>query len=494
MRVFGGVLGVAVGLLVVVVLSSIATASTSGPAVSAAQSKPLGPFYNATFTETGLPSGTNWSVHVSYVGCACDGVHTTVSSTTSTIVIPITNGTYRYTALRVPGYYVVGSASGEVNVSGAPVGPIAFTFRPVVTYTVEFTETGLVSGTLWTVTVRGNGTGQLRALEDLTDSSTGSEMNFTLPNASYHYVASPVPGSFFFKGSNHGTFVVAGASPSPIQVTFVTPPTYALSFVETGLPTGTNWSVAVGGWGGVPIHETASSTSTTITFMLPNGSYRYVIAEVLGFVVNGSAFGKVSVTNAAVTVDVTFLALHKGAFYPVAFGENGLASGTHWAVTVWATHTFGHSRSETQSGNTTTLFFLLQNGTYRYVAHNVRGYTITAGGAGTFTIAGSSPSTIVVNYTVVPTYTMTFTETGLPGGTAWAVLVRSSSAGSTVYPIHIVQASNTTTMTFTIPNGSYCYRLYPVPGFRLTSGTAAGSFNVTGASPAGISFGFTAKG
>jgi len=493
MRVLAGALGLVIGLTVVLVLSSVAGASPASSGASPATAKHLGPYYNSTFTETGLPSGTNWSVHVSYVGCGCDGVRTTVYSTTPTIIIPVTNGTYNYNAIKVPGYFVNGSAHGQFNVSGAAVAPIAFHFDPILPYTVTFTETGLPALSLWTVTTTGNGPGQERAAEDQTLSSTGSSLNFTLPNATYHYVVSPVTGSFFVDHSNVGKFVVSGASPPPIAVTFTTPATYALTFTESGLPSGTNWSVRISGFSGVPIHETASSTTSTVSFTLPNGTFHYVIAEVLGFAINGSTTGSATISGAAANVNVPFLQLAQGAFYPVAFGENGLPSGAHWAVTIVATHTFGHSRSETQSGHTSTIFFLLQNGTYRYYAHNVQGYTISAGGTGAFSILGASPSTIVVNYTAIPTYTATFNETGLPSGTAWSLLVRSTNGHSTPWYIHIVGSSNSTTMKFTLPSGGYCYRLYPVSGFKLTSGVYAGSFNVTGAPPATITFGFTAK-
>ena len=493
MRVLGGALGVVVGLTIVLGLSALAAASNGPSGAAAPVQKPLGPFYNVSFTETGLPSGTTWSVHVAYIGCPCDGVHKTVSSTNSTITIPVTNGSYNFNVLKVAGYYVNGKAHGEFNVSGAALPPVAFVFAPILPYNVEFTETGLPSGTLWTVTTVGNGPGQERSIEDLTESSNTSAMNFTLPNATYHYTVSPIVGSFFLNHTNKGSFVVAGASPPANKVEFSTPPTYALTFTESGLATGTNWSVRINGVGVVPVHTTASSTTDQVTFTVANGSYHYIVAQVLGYVINGSTTGSVSISGAGANVAISFLALQKGAFYPVAFSENGLATGTHWAVTVWITHTFGHSRTETQSASGSTIFFLLQNGSYKFVAHDVLKYNLVGGGSGAFGIVGASPSTFVVNYTAIPTYTMTFTESGLPSGTAWAVLVRSTSSGSTAYPVHTLGLSNSTTMSFAIPNGSYCYKLYPVTGFKLTSGLAAGSFNVTGTNPAGISFGFSPK-
>jgi hypothetical protein len=492
MRVFGGHLGLALALSVGVLLSAVVVVSLGGLVQAGASSPAAGHTYNATFNETGLPGGTEWGVHVSYLGCGCDGGPRTVTSDLPSLTIPVTNGSYRYNVLSVPGYFVNVSATGKFNVSGANVPTINVVFHAVVTYATEFTETGLPPGTPWTVAVTGNGAGQERALEDVAHSSTGTSMNFSLPNGTYHFTVAKVPGSYFVHGSSHGMFVVAGAAPATISVTFVTPAAYAVTFSETGLPLGTNWSVRLDGWGGVPVHEAQSSTTANISFSLPNGTYRYVVAEVLGFVVRPS-LGTVMVTDAPARVNVSFTAVAPGAFYPVAFEELGLASGAHWVVTVTASHTFGHSRQATQSSNGVTIFFLLQNGTYRYSVHSLRGW-IAEPMAGSFSIVGSAPGAIVVNFTQIPVYRLTVNETGLANGTSWSVLVRSESAGSTVWPVRLTESSTTATIVFSLPNGTYCYRIYPVTGYTLPAGASAGSFTVAGASPTGISVVFSPKG
>ncbi|HUI38554.1 MAG TPA: hypothetical protein VLY85_02875, partial [Thermoplasmata archaeon] len=57
-----------------------------------------------------------------------------------------------------------------------------------------------------------------------------------------------------------------------------TPDTYSVTFTETGLPGGTTWSVSVNG-------VTESSTSSTIVFQEPNGSYTYTVKDVSGYTV-----------------------------------------------------------------------------------------------------------------------------------------------------------------------------------------------------------------
>ena len=480
------------GLAVAVVLFGLVLTAVGGVnalTLSRASTSTSGPTYNVTFTETGLPTGTNWSVHLVYVGCSCKGVRTTVVSDLSSIVIPAPNGTYRYSILRVPGFVVNGSANGFLNVSGAAPSPTAVVFSPVTDYMVEFTETGLPSGTAWTVHVAGNGRGQLYSLEHVTQTASGPAMNFSLPNGSYHYQVLAVNGSFF-QGPSHGFFVVDGAASVPITVLFTTPAAYAVTFTETGLLSGISWSVYVHGWGGVPVRNTLSSNTTTITFYLPNGSYRYRVAEVLGYTLTGSPIALFNVAGAPLGFDLTFQPVGSSALYLVNFTESGLASGTSWSVRVAATHDFGPGSRGIGSANSTTLSLALQNGTYRYHVLPVPGYTLSSAW-GNFTVAGASPATIAVTYVPIPTYTVTFNETGLPAGTNWSVLVRTQPFAWSAWPVRSLSTSNSTTITFTLPNGTYCYRVFAVHGWHLTSGNATGSFVVAGASPAAISFGFS---
>lgn len=484
-------LGLASLGVVLVLLSSSLVAAGAGTPSAPVPAAPTGATYNVTFTESGLPAGTNWSVKLVFVGCGCDGTHGTFTTNGNTLTIAATNGSYRFTVLFVPGYFVNASTRGLVNVSGAAPAPVALTFHPIVTYAVEFTETGLPAGTNWTVSLFGNGIGQARMLEDQKQTTNNSSMNFSLLNANYRYTVSKVPGSYFL-GPPHGTFVVANASPAPIAVAFVTPPTVLVSFHETGLTHGTNWTVRVAGWGGFRIGATASSTDRWVNFSLPNGTYRFTVGEVLDYVLAGAPVGHLVVTNTAVTENVTFTPLGPGAFYPVEFSEIGLPTGHHWHVLVVATDTFGHSRSTTQSANVSDLAVFLQNGTFRYQIYSVHGYTMNVS-TGTFTVAGAAPAPIDVNFTKIPTYTVKVTESGLVPGTEWSVLVRTSPGGISAWPVFVTHSSNRTTITFQLPNGSYCFRIYAVPYYHVTSGMLAGSFTVTGGSPAVITIGFAPR-
>ena len=74
---------------------------------------------------------------------------------------------------------------------------------------------------------------------------------------------------------------------------------YTIRFTETGLPTGTQWSVTLNG-------TTKSSTTNTITFSEPNGTYSYRIATVIKSYVPVPSSGTFTVNGESVNVSIIF--------------------------------------------------------------------------------------------------------------------------------------------------------------------------------------------
>ena len=145
--------------------------------------------YSVTFTETGLSSGTEWFVNLT------NGQ--SFNSTSATITFTETNGTYSYSIATAEKEY--SDPAGSFTVSGASVSmPVTFS---LVTYTVTFTETGLSSGTNWSVTVAG-----------LTKYSTSTTISFNEPNGTYTYTVSNT--SNYYTSSYSGTIAVSGAAQS----------------------------------------------------------------------------------------------------------------------------------------------------------------------------------------------------------------------------------------------------------------------------------------
>ena len=155
--------------------------------------------------------------------------------------------------------YVTNLGSGSVSI-------IPTTNQSVSEYSLTFTETGLPSGTSWSVTFNGS-----------TESSTTSTMTISVPNGSYSYTVSSVAGYTVLPSS--GSVTVNGSNVS-VAITFTLVKTtvskYIITFTETGLPSGTSWSITLNG-------TTESSTTGTIAFTEPNGSYSYTVGTVTGY-------------------------------------------------------------------------------------------------------------------------------------------------------------------------------------------------------------------
>ncbi|MGA8537629.1 MAG: ice-binding family protein [Thermoplasmata archaeon] len=146
--------------------------------------------YPVTFTESGLPAATSWSV-------TFGGILT--SSATSTVVFDVVSGTYGY-SVTVAGY-VATPSSGDVTVSGAAANQaIACSAAVSGSFDVTFTESGLPAGTSWSVT-----------LNQVTTSSTTSTAGFTaVAGGTYTYAVGVV--SNYTASPSTGSVTVNGAS------------------------------------------------------------------------------------------------------------------------------------------------------------------------------------------------------------------------------------------------------------------------------------------
>ncbi len=236
--------------------------------------------YTVEFVESGLPTGASWNV--TFAGYSGRTTGTYIQFTGAN------DGTYSF-AVGPPAGYTASPPNGLVTVNGANVTEtIAFTASSPGPYSVAFTETGLLLGTSWSVTLNGG-----------TAFSTSSVITFTEPNGAYNYSVGAVSG--FTPSPSSGTVAVSGAGVS-VSITFtaIAPGTYAVTFTETGLSPGTLWSVTLKG-------GTASSTSSAITFAEPNGAYNYSVGAVSGFTASPSS-GTVSVSGAGASVSIGFAA------------------------------------------------------------------------------------------------------------------------------------------------------------------------------------------
>jgi len=220
--------------------------------------------HQLVFVEVGLPAGTPWGVV--YNGSS-------MSSLAGSIVIGESVGIevpYTFTAVPVAGYTVApASGNGVIGASGGTSDVVKITYTPVVvpTYPIVFTESGLPVGTLWSVTLNG-----------VSETSTSTTVQFALENGSYDFDVGAIAGYSVAPGS--GAVPVRGG-PASQALTF-SPILYPIDVVESGLPSGTFWSVTYGG-------STAAATGPNVTRELANGSYPIVPSVVTGYTVTPSS-------------------------------------------------------------------------------------------------------------------------------------------------------------------------------------------------------------
>ena len=210
------------------------------------------PYYNVSFQASGLPDGTVWTVELA------GNLEANLSeSGTGVVSFSQPNGTYSYVLTGTSGYHENSVPySGSVTVQGGPAA-IDVDFSRV-TYSVEFTESGLPSGTPWNVTLAGT---------TLTPNGAG-QISTTAPNGTFSYRISTVAGWFESTARYEGNVTVRGGN---VTVSTVwSQVEYGITFAETGLASGTEWTVTLNG-------VVFSSTGDLVDLSLPNGSYTYSV-------------------------------------------------------------------------------------------------------------------------------------------------------------------------------------------------------------------------
>ncbi len=241
-----------------------------------------------TINETGLVSNTSWAVVVAGFGA--------VSSNTSSLQFQLPNGTptttYDFQAQPVLGYAT--PAAGTVIVEAAPVSTsVAYVGAFAPTYLLEFQEAGLPAGTSWSVTLASTTTAYPQTVNPYTQTSTLTDNVFVEANGSFNYTVST--GAGYAPLLAFGTATVSGSS---ITVVIVFGPTYDVTFTQTGLPSGTTWTVNFDG------QAQSAVAPASIVFAVTNNSWTYSAAA-SGYTASPSG-GSVLVTGASQSVPVAF--------------------------------------------------------------------------------------------------------------------------------------------------------------------------------------------
>jgi hypothetical protein len=402
---------------------SVASGSVSLNGKAVLQSVSFIMLYNASFYEEGMPSGTRWFVNISDPQ--------SFNSTSNSIVIQLPNGTYSYTVSAGSLLYepLHSYSSGSFSIDGDSVTP-APQSSPIImerVFPVAFNETGLKDSVAWHINVSG--------IQSF--SSNSSTILFYEPNATYNYSAS---ASGYSAYPSPGKFTVSGYA---VNRTINFTKLYSVLFIESGIPTNTSWSVELG-------QEVSGSTSSSITFVRPNGSYSYTIGIVKGFSAS-LPYGTIKVAGKDIKLEVKFIA-NNTTKYSITFTATGLPNGTSWTVDL---------NGMNESSSSKSIIFYEPNSTYLFSIPNGSGYTASPE-SGSVNVNGSNLTiTIVFSSITIP---VTFSETGLPGGTSWKVqiLFVTGNNGSSLVLVNLTKTSNSSNIIFNLPDdkGSLVYLVY----------------------------------
>ncbi len=237
-----------------------------------------------------------------------------------------------------------------------------------------------------------------------------------------------------------------GPSGSISEILFARETLYGITFVETGLPSGSEWYLLF--QNSTSTHSYFSSTTSISVPMQLNGTYSYYdVSSMVDYKASPDA-GSVVVNGYNQTINVTF-APFKSRTYVAEFTETGLPAGSQWYVNVSNLNLSGAITKSTYNVS-------LPNGTYTYVAESDN---FSAPG-GPLTISGHNVS---ITLEFHRTYLINFQETGLLRGVFWYVVLNGTE-----------KSSQNQSISFKEANGTYLYTVGEVGGFTVsnTSGHA----------------------
>jgi len=365
----------------------------------------------------------------------------------SNITFAVYNGIYDYT-------YYIGNTPIPNTYHYKVVVDNNDTVIDLLFYSIAFIENGLSNSTVWSVNFDNFISCSSIETSDICYNTTTvfgghTVISITFPAGNYPFVIVPPKG--YKANPAQGIVNTNNFTTLSNLINFTTINYYNLTFNEKGLPYGTTWSII--------LNNTNYSTSkTSMTINLPSGNYYYIVKNITGYSVYPNS-GNIDLTSNRV-INVTFSKL--ASYYSLTFTEQGLPSGTSWSVTVNGT---------TKSSSTSTITFTISSAYYTYSVGSVLGYksNITTG-----SINLISNTTINIKFTPI-TYTLTFTEQGLPSGTTWSVTVNGTT-----------KSSSSNSIVFALPYGYYHYSVSSVSGY--TPSPMTGSITLSSNATINITF------
>jgi len=355
---------------------------------------------NGTVTGTYTTTPIGYTVTFDTAPTSCSITFNGVSYTNGQQATSVTGGSYPLQANTCTGetFSSWSSSAGTVTSTTSASTSITVSGSGTVTGTYSATSSGYivtfdVVPSTCSLTFNGN------------PYSNGGQATGVTPG-SYPLDAATCPGETFTSWSSTAG-IVASLSSSATSVTVsatgtitatftATPPaTYLITFVETGLPSGTSWTVTLAG---TPLTESTATIATSRA----DGTYAFSVGTVAGYTANVTSSsvivsgadkeveigftaqsstapsstgpGGLSTTELALIVGLIVAALLVLFFfiaarphrYPIVFSAKGLPEGTSWSVKL---------NGKPQSSTDTTIEFRVADGTHAFEVGPVKGYT-----------------------------------------------------------------------------------------------------------------------
>ena len=239
----------------------------------------------------------------------------------------------------------------------------------VTKYRVNFSETGLPSGSAWYVSITG-----LNGLIYKSNALKTSSHSLNLTNGSYEYSIWAKNSIYTSRG---GSFLLIGTIfKNNINVSFYKVK-YTVKFNETGLPPGLNWTLVFD-------EQKLELTNNSYIFHIINGTYTYEATSPDYFIV----YGSVLVNGSDKQINLSFIL----QTFTVTFREYNLPNGTVWYVNIT-----GHDSGPITNS---TYNLSLTDGTYSYAIITPDHLFQSILSSGSFNVSGTNVLESVFFYKV----------------------------------------------------------------------------------------------
>lgn len=437
--------------------------------------------YTVSFHESGLPTGTSWSV--SFFGTSPSSTSmvnfTNVPSgaTQTFLIFPVAVNNHRYEPTPSSGTVYVDNRNVTVSVSFYN----QTASLPVSGYDFNFTVTNfpaVMPGISWSWTATISGVSIAYGPVTSSPSANNKIDYFTdLANGTYSYSLSPAYGTSLSPAT--GQVTINGRN-TTLGVSVSLMKDYKLQFNETGLPADQKLSVSVydaptGGSHYSKTNDTFVSQHRYVDFFLINQTYDYTINTPSGYSAYPSS-GTDTITGSSQNVTLHFSVAREA--YHVNFLVTNPPADTpgtswFWGVTVNGTfYGYSHNDSLTLPG--------LVSGNYSYITSS---YGIALDPmSGTFSVNGTGTTVLLK---AVPSWSAAFKITNLAdsafGYPAFDVQVTTNTPGLGGEPVEgsPFQSTGGGVLIPALPNGTYYYTLTSMNN-NFNINPASGTFSIHG--------------